>query len=237
MTASGRKRGVDWYSWPCGTSAGRPVWIDVLTADRQTLEAVGHRVGLPPELITYCLLAERRPKVVPCGTWLYSAWQIPLCTTRAPTSGDAASVRLIEVKACLGPSVVVTTRGGGPRKTAVLARLLPNGGTLVRERAANLLVTLLERVSAAHVAAHQQLTISWVDAPGYAPSMGQTPRTAAETRLLRHVALHREALEKLIARGRRWLDAGEIERLRLLMRQLATLGGGPSPLDEGPEAA
>jgi hypothetical protein len=220
-----------------------PVWIDLPSADRQTLGDLGRQVGLPLELITYCLLDQRRPKVVACAAWLYSAWQVPVFAVK-PSPGtdevfhrDAVFHRFVEIKACLGPAAVVTTQRRVPRAKRLLARLVPDGDALVRERPGNLLVTLVERVGSAYVAAHEALAVPTTVESDVRSRRGRQARSAAETQLIRHADAHRDAIEKLIVRGGRWLDAVEVERLSRVAARLASLGSAPSPPAGSPGVA
>jgi Mg2+ and Co2+ transporter CorA len=214
-----------------------PVWIDLPSADRQSLGEVGGQVGLPLELITYCLLDQRRPKVVPCAAWLYSAWQVPVFAVKASPGNDDVFYRFVEIKACLGPVAVVTTQGRVRRAKRPLASLVSDGDALVRKRPGNLLVTLVERVSDAYVAAHEELAVDPTVESNVRTQRGRQALTTAGTRLLRHAHAHRDAVQKLIVRGRRWLDAGEVERLKRVADRLASLGADPSPPAGGPDAA
>jgi Mg2+ and Co2+ transporter CorA len=210
-----------------GTPA--PVWIDLRNADRQSLSELGGRVGLPLELITYCLLDQRRPKVVPCAAWLYSAWQVPVFAVKPSAGGDEVIYRFVEIKACLGPAAIVTTQRRVPRAKRLLASLVPDGDALVRERPGTLLVTLIERVGDAYVAAHEELAVDPTLERDVQSGRGRQVRTAAETQLIRHAHAHRDAIEKLIVWGRRWLDEGDVERLGRVAERLATLGSDSSP--------
>jgi Mg2+ and Co2+ transporter CorA len=214
-----------------------PVWIDLPSADRQSLGEVGGQVGLPLELITYCLLDQRRPKVVPCAAWLYSAWQVPVFAVRPSPGGDDVFYRFVEIKACLGPVAVVTTQGRARRAKRLLASLVSDGDALVRKRPGNLLVTLVERVSDAYVAAHEELAVDPTVESDVRTRHGRQALTTAGTRLLRHARAHRDAVQKLIVRGRRWLDAGEVERLKRVADRLAGLGADPSPPAGSPDTA
>jgi Mg2+ and Co2+ transporter CorA len=216
-----------------GTAAS--VWIDLPSADRQSLGDLGGQVGLPLELITYCLLDQRRPKVVPCAAWLYSAWQVPVFAVKASPGNDDVFYRFVEIKACLGPVAVVTTQGRVRRAKRPLASLVSDGDALVREGPGNLLVTLVERVGDAYVAL--KLAVDPTVESDVRTRHGRQALTTAGTRLLRHARAHRDAVQKLIVRGRRWLDAGEVERLKRVADRLASLGADPSPPAGGPDAA
>jgi Mg2+ and Co2+ transporter CorA len=218
-----------------GTAAS--IWIDLPSADRQSLGELREQVGLPLELITYCLLDQRRPKVVPCAAWLYSAWQVPVFAVKPSPGGDDVFYRFAEIKACLGPAAVVTTQGRVCRAKRVLASLVSDGDALVRERPGNLLVTLVERVSDAYVAAREEFAVDRTVESDARTRRGRQARTAARTQLLRHAHAHRDAVHKLIARGRRWLDAGEVERLRRVVDRLASLGADPAPPAGSTDAA
>jgi Mg2+ and Co2+ transporter CorA len=189
-----------------------PVWIDLGVADRERLAELGRRVGLPLELITYSLLNQERPKIVPCATWLYCVWQVPVVTARPSASGDETALRLVEIKLCLGPTTVITMHARGQRAPEVLPGLLSDGFALIRRRVANLLTTLIERIGDTHLSVHKRLA----------------GRTFAQRRLLRQVRAHRMAVERLTHCGRRWLDVTEIERLDVAARRLERLETVPS---------
>jgi hypothetical protein len=210
------------------TSTTNPVWIDLGVADRQRLAELGRRVGLPLELITYSLLNQQRPKIVPCATWLYCTWQVPVVAPRPSASGEETALRLVEIKVCLGPTTVVTMHARGQRAPEVLPGLLPDGLTLIRGRVTNLLITLVERIGDAHLSAHGRLAMGAEGDRGPRPASRPSSRTFAERRLLHQVRAHRAAVEKLTLCGRRWLDVTEIERLEVAARRLASLGTLPS---------
>jgi Mg2+ and Co2+ transporter CorA len=218
-------------------SAGDPVWTDLAVADRQRLAELGRRVGLPLELITYSLLSQRRPEVVPCTAWLYCSWQVPVVVPRPPARGQAPALRLVEIKVCLGPTTVVTMHGRGQRSSDVLPSLLPDGLSLIRPRIANLLVTLVERIGDAYVSAYAGLTGA-ADEASRARHHARPSRRSSfdETRLFRQVRVHRAAVEKLVIRGRRWLDAREIQRLEACVRRLARMETPAPPVADGPRA-
>jgi hypothetical protein len=206
------------------------VWIDVLTVDRRTLEAVGRRADLPLELVTYCLLRQRGPKVVPCAAWLYSAWQVPVCRPAVGQGRAEISVRMVEVKACLGPRVIVTAHESARRPGDLLSTLLPDGAKLVREGPGRLLVTLAERVSEMYVSALELLAIDDEDPRAHGGDRGGRARAQAALRLLRrYLRAHREAIEKLGLRSRRWLDSGQIDRLIALATRLDGVAIGCRP--------
>ena len=208
-----------------------PIWIDLPSADRQSLGDLSRQVGLPLELITYCLLDQRRPKVVPCAAWLFCAWQLPVF---AIGSNDVF-FRFVEIKVCLGSAAVVTTQGQVRRSKRLLASLVPDGDGLVRERPGNLLVTLVERVGDAYIAAHEELAVDPGEESQVRSRRARHARAAAETQLLRHAHAHRDAIQKLIVRGGRWLYADDIERLTHVADCLAGLGGDPSPPAGSPD--
>jgi hypothetical protein len=171
--------------------------------------------------------------VVPCAAWLYCAWQVPLFRPGAWEGSDGTSFRLVEVKACLGPTAILTTHGSVRGTRGLLSSLLPDGSDLIRERPGNLLVTLVERIDDAYVSMHEELAVRSNDTPERRPRWGQQKRNAAATKLLRYVHTHRDAVEKLTVRGRRWLNTAEVERLQIVARRLAGLGPDPSPRGDG----
>jgi len=214
-----------------------PVWIDLPSADREALGDLCRQVGLPPELITYCLLDLRRPKVIPCATWLYSAWQVPVFAVNPSPGTDEVVYRFVEIKACLGPAAIVTTQGRLRRAKRLLASLVPDGDALVRERPGNLLVTLVERVGEAYVAAHEELAVAPTVKPDVRSRRVRQARTATEIQLIRHAHAHRDAIQKLIVRGGRWLEAAEVERLSQAAERLGNLGRDPSQPSGSPGVA
>ena len=87
-----------------GLQASEVAWIDVPKPVRETLDEVSRRAHLPLELVTYCLLVQYTPTILPCGAWLYCSWQAPACYPRAQwRSGAEVSLHLEELKVCLGP--------------------------------------------------------------------------------------------------------------------------------------
>lgn len=218
-------------------SARNPVWTDLAGADRQRLAELGRRLGLPLELITYSLLSQRRPEVVPCTAWLYSSWQVPVVFPRPSARGEAPVLRLVEIKVCLGSTTVVTLHGRGQCSSDVLPSLLPDGPGLVRGRITNLLVTLVERIGDAYLSAYEVLRWSADEVTSARHrSRPSRPSSADEMLLLRQVRAHRAAVEKLLARGRRWLDAREIDRLTASARRLAGMETPTSPAIDSPGA-
>lgn len=210
------------------------VWIDIPTVDRQTLEEVRRRTDLPLELVTYCLLSQHKPKVVRCAAWLYCTWQVPACRPAQWPGGVEISFQMEEVKACLGPRVIVTAHEPGRRSGSLLTTLLPDGAELVRERPSNLLVTLAERVSDMYVCAHELLAMDDEDVSSRQRDRGGRARARAGLRLLRrYVRAHREAIEELRSHSRRWLNSGEIDRLSRLATRLAgvAIDQRPDPSD------
>ncbi len=200
-----------------------PIWIDLPSADREVLGDLRAKVGLPLELITYCLLDQPRPRVIPCDAWLYCAWQVPVFGA----GRDEVSFRFVEIKACLGPAAIVTVHNRVRGAKRPVASLVPDADALVRERPGNLLVTLVERVADAYVSAQEELAVDPVlDSQGRGRRRRQA-RTAAETQLRRHVRAHRDAVQKLIVRGQRWLDLEKMERLKRVADRLADLASDP----------
>lgn len=128
---------------------------------------------------------------------------------------------------CVGPDAIVTTRGRTRWSTGVLGALLPDGDALVRSRPSNLLVTLAERIADVYVAMHEELTAREQEMLSRRLRRERHAQIATETRFLRHLHAHREAVERLIARGRRWLDAGEMERLKAVTARLGDCGTDP----------
>lgn len=209
-------------------SGANSIWIDLAVADRRRLAELGRRVGLPLELITYSLLNQERPKVVPCAAWLYCAWQVPVVAPRPSASSEEPALRLVEIKVCLGPMTVVTMRAGGQRAPRVLPDLLPDGLTLIRGRVTNLLVTLVERIGDARLSVHGRLATGTHEDRAARPDARPSSQSFAERRLLRQVRAHRAAVGKLIIHGRRWLDVTETERLEMAAARLARLETPPS---------
>jgi hypothetical protein len=128
---------------------------------------------------------------------------------------------MVEVKVCLGPRVIVTAHESGRLSRALLSTLLSDGAKLVREGPSRLLVTLAERVSDMYVSALELLAIDDEDVSSHGGDRGGRARAQAGLRLLRRdVRAHREAIEKLRSRGRRWLDSKQIDRLSALATRL-----------------
>lgn len=206
-----------------------PTWIDLPTADRHSLAALGARVDLPPELMTYCQLEQRQAKVVPGPVWLFSAWLVPVLVARRAPGPDDLICRFVEIKACLGPAALITTQGPVCRARRLLATLIPEGEALAHGRPGTVLVTLVERIGEAYVDAHA----ARAGEGGSAGGRGSRTRRLAEARLLGHAVAHGEAIERLVRVGRRWLDAGDVERLGSAAARVARLGemGAPTAAD------
>jgi hypothetical protein len=214
-------------------------WIHVPTHDYVTLERVRTEIGLPAELVTYCLLAHRSPKIILCGAWLYSAWQVPLPTGAAMTSADACAFRLEEIKACVGPEAFVTVYQTRSRRTAAqLDGFLPAREDTARQRTSGrMLVALAERVTEAYVSCCEQLSDELLEAPQHPASRIWCARLGARVRLGRNRSAHAAALEQLLARGARWLDVLAREHLDDLASRLRGLDALTSPEATDPDAS
>ena len=217
-----------------GNDSSDVVWIDVPTMDRRTLEAAGRRADLPLELMTYCLLSEPRPKVVPCAAWLYCAWQVPVFRPAARQHSGNLCVRMVEVKVCLGPRVIVTAHESDRRPGTLLSTLLPDGAKLVREGPSRLLVTLAERVSDMYVSALELLAMDDESPPTHGSDRG---RGAGLRLLRRYLRAHHEAIEELRTRSRRWFDSAQIKRLSALAARLDGIALDCSPAAGDPRQA
>jgi Mg2+ and Co2+ transporter CorA len=211
------------------TGAAPPVWIDLPSPDLESLGDIGRRVGLPLELITYCLLDQRRPEVVPCAAWLYSAWQVPVLVSKRRAGRGEVFHRFVGIKVCLGPAAVVTTQERARRVKRLSASLVPDGDALVCERPAHLLVTLIERVGDAYLNAYGRLAVGRSARSNVRKWRGRQARRAAVGQLLRHAQAHRDAIQTLVVRGGRWLETDDVERLRRVEDRLARLGAESSP--------
>ena len=213
-----------------GRQASAAAWVDVPKLAREALEEVGRRAHLPLELVTYCLLSQRTPTVVPCGAWLYCSWQVPAYRPAQGRAGTEISLHMEEVKVCLGPRVIVTAHDGGRRSRLLLTSLLPEGSALSRERPSNLLVTLAEGMSESYVSAYELLAMDEQD-----PRSRRHDRAGAQAKaglrlLRRHLRAHREAIEELGRQGRRWLDPGELDRLSAVASRLNTVAIDSPPM-------
>jgi hypothetical protein len=213
-----------------GAGSRPAIWIDVPKLDRRTLEEVGARAHLPLELVTYCLLGQGTPTVVPCGAWLYCAWQVPAYRPARKSAGVEISLHMEEVKACLGPGVMVTAHESGSRSRLLLASLLPVGASLLpvgsrstRERPSDLLVTLAERLSDAYVSAGELIAMAVEDPPGHRYGRGVSRERTGRRLFGPHLRAHRDAIEELRRHGRRWLDSGQLDRLKVVATLLAAV--------------
>jgi hypothetical protein len=210
--------------------ASAAAWIDVPELAREALEQVARRARLPLELVTYCLLSQCTPTVVPCGAWLYCSWQVPAYRPAERRNGGEISLHVEEVKVCLGPRVIVTAHDGGRRSRILLASLLPEGSALARERPSNLLVTLVEGMSESYVSAYELLAMDEQDPPCRRHDRGGAHAKAGLRLLRRHLRAHLEATEELGRQGRRWLDSGELDRLRAVASRLDAIAIDPSSM-------
>jgi Mg2+ and Co2+ transporter CorA len=213
-------------------------WIHVPTPDHVTLERVRTEIGLPSELITYCLLAQRCPKILPCGAWLYSTWQVPL-TTGAPSSGAAGcSFRLEEIKACIRPQAFVSVYRTRRRRAAVqLDDFLPARDTAAQSASGRMLVALAERIAEGYLSLDEELSDALLEAHRHPVTRIRYARLGARVRLGRHLSDHAQAVEQLRARGARWLDASAHERLEDLARRLVGFDALTAPEAADPEAS
>ena len=202
-----------------------------------TLDRLRTEIGLPAELVTYCLLAQRSPKVIPCGAWLYCAWQVPLFSG-APMAARDASLRLEEIKACASPEALVTVcRTRSRHAAAQLDDLLPARETATEPASGRMLVALAERIADAYLSCWQQLSDELLEAARNPAARVWCARLGARVRLGRHLSEHAQAMEQLRDRGSRWLDASAHERLEDLARRLVGLDAQTSPDDTDPEAS
>jgi hypothetical protein len=213
-------------------------WIHVPTPDHVTLQRVRTEIGLPAELITYCLLAQRGPKIIPCGAWLYSAWQAPL-PTGAPVAGaDGSSFRLEEIKACVSADAFVTVYRTRSRRTAAqLDGLLPARDSAPQGASGRMLVALAERIAEAYLSFWEQLSDELLEAPQHPATRIWCVRLGARVRLGRHLSAHAAALEQLRARGTRWLDVFARQHLDDLASRLIGLDALTSPEATDPDAS
>lgn len=210
--------------------ASAAAWIDAPELAREALEAVARRAHLPLELVTYCLLRQCTPTVVPCGAWLYCSWQVPAYRRAERRNGGEISLHVEEVKVCLGPRVIVTAHDGGRRSRIHLASLLPEGSALARERPSNLVVTLIEGMSESYASAYELLATGKQDPPSRRHDRGGAHAKAGLRLLRRHLHAHLVAVEELGRQGRRWLDSGELDRLRAVASRLDAMAIDPSPM-------
>lgn len=213
-------------------------WIHVPLPDRMTLERVRTQIDFPAEFMTYCLLAHRRPKIIPCAAWLYSAWQVPLPTGDGTAGGAGGAVRLEEVKACVGPQVFVTVFRTRSRRTAgQLEGLLPARDTATPGAGGQLLVALVERITEAYRAVAAELSDRSFAVSRHPTARARDARRGMPGWLRRHLAEHAAALRQLRARGARWLDAAAREHLDDLASRPAAIDVGTSSEATDPEAS
>lgn len=225
-------------------SSSRPdrtpsAWIHVPTPDHVILERVRTEIGLPAELITYCLLAHRSPKIILCGAWLYSAWQAPLPTAAPMAGAVGCAFRLEEIKACVSPGAFVTVYLTRSRRTAAqLDGLLPaREDTAPQHASGRMLVALAERVAEAYLSCCEQLSDELLEAPQHPATRIWCTRLGARVRLGRHLSAHAAAVEQLRARGARWLDVVAREHLDDLASRLGGLDALTSPEVTDPDAS
>jgi hypothetical protein len=225
-------------------SSSRPdtrpfAWIHVPTPDHVTLERLRTQIGLPAELITYCLLAQRSPKIIPCGAWLYSAWQAPLPTGAPMAGSEGCSFRLEEIKACVSAEAFVTVYRTRSRRTAAqLDGLLPAREDTAPQRASSrMLVALAERVAEAYRSCCEQLSDELLEVPQHPATRIWCARLGARVRLGRHLSAHAAALEQLRANGARWLDVVARQHLADLASRLRGLDALTSPEATDPDAS
>jgi hypothetical protein len=172
------------------------------------------------ELVTYCLLRQGTPTVIPCGAWLYCSWQVPSYEPARKAAGIAISLRLEEVKACLGPGVMVTAHESG-RRARLLVACLSAGGRSPRELPSDLLVILVGRVTDAYVSARELVAMAEEAPPSRRCDCGISRERPGRQLLRRYLRTHRETIEELRRLGGRWLDCGQLDRLGAMATYLA----------------
>jgi hypothetical protein len=191
--------------------------------DRGAFGDIGRHIGLPLELVTYCLLNQRRPKIVPCATWLYCAWQVPVCSRVQDPSPDQLSFRMHEIKVCLGPTAIVTVHRPSCRFQPLLDTLLQDAPALVRESPATLLVSLAVRASDAYISAYEQLVTGMGQEMPKRRFHGRRLSryvSGAVLMLSRYFHEHRESIATLTSRAPRWLGSADIDQLTCLVARL-----------------
>ena len=207
----------------------RPIWVHIASANLAKLTRVRATTGLPPELITYCLLKEHGPRVVPCGDWIYCAWLVPDGRIARASCGCMFSFLVEELKVCAGPDAVVTIGEAASSARGAAAGLRRDRDTLVRGGPGSIAVAAAERVGETYLT-----VLGWLRSELQATPK-QIRRDRGRQLLLRSARDHREALEVLIGQGRRWLDEPGVTRLRVLA--LALEEATTSASDEGGCAA
>jgi hypothetical protein len=185
------------------------------------LERVRHDIGLPAELITYCLLAERSPKVIPCGAWLYSTWQVPVTMGPPPFGAAGGAFRLEEIKTCIGREAFVTVYRTRSRRTAAqLDGILPARDLAASGGSGRMLVALTERIAEVYLSAAEAPGDELLETPPHPAARVRSARIGTRRRLRRQLMEHASAVAHLGTHGARWLDAAAHARLEGLARRL-----------------
>jgi hypothetical protein len=201
-----------------------------------TLERVSNDIGLPAELITYCLLAERSPKIIPCGAWLYSTWQVPVAMGFSPFG--AAAFRLEEIKACIGREAFVTVYRTRSRRTAAqLDGILPARDLAGSGASGSMLVVLTERIAELYLSAAEAGGDELLEASPHRTSRVRYARFGTHRRLRRQLMEHAKTVAHLSTHGTRWLNAAAHARLEDLTRRILALEAPTGPELTDPDAS
>ncbi len=193
----------------------RPTWVHVASPSLAKLTRVRAATGLPPELITYCLLKEHGPRVVPCGDWIYCAWLVPDGRIARTSCGCIFSFLVEELKVCAGPGSVVTIGEAASSAGGTAAGLRRDREVLMPGAPGSIAAAAAERVAETYLT-----VLGWLRSD-FRATPKQVRRDRGRQLLLQSARRHREALEVLIGRGRRWLDEANAKRLKILALALA----------------
>jgi len=95
-----------------------PCWIELTHADKWTLSTVQGQYALPPEVVTYFLLAYQSPKLIHAGSSLFLVTFVVM-----PAASQLFS--LYELKICVTPAQIITLCESSSGDLSRLVQLLP----------------------------------------------------------------------------------------------------------------
>jgi Pentapeptide repeats (8 copies)/CorA-like Mg2+ transporter protein len=117
----------------------KPMWVDLLSPNREQLEEVCQTLGFSPEVITHCLLPAHTPKVIPIDSALFLVTFLGACAPQG-------LFVLRALKICVAPGFLLTVRGRASTTPGVRQLRLPDLPNANHSRPGHLLRVILEGV-------------------------------------------------------------------------------------------
>lgn len=189
--------------------AVEPCWIELTQADKWTLSTVQDQYDVPPEVMTYFLLAYQSPKLIHAGSALFLATFVVM-----PSASQLFN--LYELKICVTATQIITlceSSGGGSSRLAQLLPILPH---LTTTGAGPFLHSLLREM----VWAYERVVDECLQpSPGPGPSWGPK-RIALFCRLLSN---QQTFLRTVLREGDRLFPAHERLQLGKLEKRVGQL--------------